>query len=154
MTLVYLPVAHWVWGGGFLAKLGALDFAGGTVVHINAGIAALVGSIGFSWEGNEAALKPSNLTLVITGAGLLWFGWFGFNAGSALGSKRPCRSSIHQYEYGATALAAISGCSLSGCIPRNLLFWVLLQVQLQVWFCHNSCSRVCKYQRCDCYRNH
>ena len=86
MTLVYLPVAHWVWGGGFLAKLGALDFAGGTVVHINAGIAALVGAIVLG-KRREPALKPSNLTLVITGAGLLWFGWFGFNAGSAVAAN-------------------------------------------------------------------
>lgn len=86
MTLVYLPVAHWVWGGGFLAKLGALDFAGGTVVHINAGIAALVGALVLG-KRREKALIPSNLTLVITGAGLLWFGWFGFNAGSAVAAN-------------------------------------------------------------------
>ena len=86
MTLVYLPVAHWVWGGGFLAKLGALDFAGGTVVHINAGIAALVGAL-ILGKRKEKALIPGNLTLVVTGAGLLWFGWFGFNAGSALGAN-------------------------------------------------------------------
>jgi len=86
MSLVYLPVAHWVWGGGFLAKLGALDFAGGTVVHINAGIAALVGALVLG-KRREKALIPGNLTLVITGAGLLWFGWFGFNAGSALAAN-------------------------------------------------------------------
>jgi Amt family ammonium transporter len=86
MTLVYVPVAHWVWGGGFLAKLGALDFAGGTVVHINAGIAALVGAL-ILGKRREKSLLPNNLTLVITGAGLLWFGWFGFNAGSALGAN-------------------------------------------------------------------
>ena len=86
MTVVYLPVAHWVWGGGFLAKLGALDFAGGTVVHVNAGIAALVGALMLGRR-REKALIPSNLTLVITGAGLLWFGWFGFNAGSALAAN-------------------------------------------------------------------
>jgi Amt family ammonium transporter len=86
MTFAYLPVAHWVWGGGFLAELGALDFAGGTVVHINAGIAALVGAL-FLGKRREASLKPSNLTLVVTGAGLLWFGWFGFNAGSALAAN-------------------------------------------------------------------
>jgi Amt family ammonium transporter len=86
MTFVYLPVAHWVWGGGFLAKLGALDFAGGTVVHINAGIAALVGAMVLG-KRKEVALKPSNLTLVVTGAGLLWFGWFGFNAGSAVAAN-------------------------------------------------------------------
>jgi Amt family ammonium transporter len=86
MTLVYIPVAHWVWGGGFLAKLGALDFAGGTVVHVNAGVAALVGAL-ILGKRREKALIPGNLTLVITGAGLLWFGWFGFNAGSALGAN-------------------------------------------------------------------
>lgn len=86
MTLVYIPVAHWVWGGGFLAKLGALDFAGGTVVHVNAGIAALVGAVMLGRR-REKALLPGNLTLVVTGAGLLWFGWFGFNAGSALAAN-------------------------------------------------------------------
>jgi Amt family ammonium transporter len=86
MTLVYLPVAHWVWGGGFLAKLGALDFAGGTVVHVNAGIAALVGAL-ILGKRRTKAIMPGNLTLVVTGAGLLWFGWFGFNAGSALAAN-------------------------------------------------------------------
>jgi Amt family ammonium transporter len=86
MTLAYLPVAHWVWGGGFLAKLGALDFAGGTVVHINAGIASLIGSIMLG-KRRDTSLIPHNLTMVATGAGLLWFGWFGFNAGSALAAN-------------------------------------------------------------------
>jgi Amt family ammonium transporter len=86
MTFVYVPVAHWVWGGGFLAKMGALDFAGGTVVHINAGIAALIGALVLG-KRREAVLKPSNLTLVVTGASLLWFGWFGFNAGSAVAAN-------------------------------------------------------------------
>ncbi|MBA4349417.1 MAG: ammonia channel protein [Thermodesulfovibrio sp.] len=82
MTFVYVPIAHWVWGGGFLAKLGALDFAGGTVVHINAGFAGLVGAL-LLGRRREATLIPNNLTLTVIGAGLLWFGWFGFNAGSA-----------------------------------------------------------------------
>src|SRR5512137_1975537 len=86
MTLVYVPIAHWVWGNGFLAQAGALDFAGGTVVHINAGIAALVGAL-ILGRRREKALLPGNLTLVVTGAGLLWFGWFGFNAGSSLGAN-------------------------------------------------------------------
>ncbi len=86
MTLSYLPVAHWVWGGGFLARLGALDFAGGTVVHINAGIAALIGAI-ILGKRRDTTLIPHNLTMVATGAGLLWFGWFGFNAGSALSAS-------------------------------------------------------------------
>ncbi len=86
LTLVYVPVAHWVWGGGFLMKMGALDFAGGTVVHINAGIAALVGALVLG-KRRDSTLKPHNLTLVVLGTGLLWFGWFGFNAGSALGAN-------------------------------------------------------------------
>ncbi len=86
MTIVYIPVAHWVWGNGFLAKLGALDFAGGTVVHINAGFAGLVGALVLG-KRREAVLIPNNLTLTVIGGGLLWFGWFGFNAGSALAAN-------------------------------------------------------------------
>src|SRR5512135_440942 len=86
LTIVYLPVAHWVWGNGFLAKAGVLDFAGGTVVHINAGIAALVGALVLGKRRSKPII-PGNLTLVVTGAGLLWFGWFGFNAGSAVAAN-------------------------------------------------------------------
>lgn len=86
MSFVYVPVAHWVWGGGFLAKMGALDFAGGTVVHVNAGIAALVGVLMLGKRKNTM-LIPNNLTLVSLGTALLWFGWFGFNAGSAASSN-------------------------------------------------------------------
>ena len=84
--LVYSPVAHWVWGGGWLATMGALDFAGGTVVHVNAGVAALVAAIvvGKRRDFKTQALMPHNVPFVLLGAGLLWFGWFGFNAGSAL----------------------------------------------------------------------
>jgi Amt family ammonium transporter len=106
MTFVYVPIAHWVWGGGFLAKLGALDFAGGTVVHVNAGIAALVGALVLG-KRHEAALKPSNLTLVVTGAGLLWFGWFGFNAGSAVAANGLAGVAFINTNT-AAALAAIS----------------------------------------------
>jgi len=89
-TLVYDPVCHWVWGlGGFIRNWGALDFAGGTVVHINAGIAALVAAIvlgkRIGYPDNVA--PPHNLPFAVLGAGLLWFGWFGFNAGSALGAN-------------------------------------------------------------------
>ncbi len=86
-TLVYDPVAHWVWGdGGFLKGLGALDFAGGTVVHINAGAAALAAALvmGHREGYGKEAFIPHNLPMTILGAGVLWFGWFGFNAGSAL----------------------------------------------------------------------
>lgn len=106
MTLVYVPVAHWVWGGGFLAQLGALDFAGGTVVHVNAGIAALVGALVLG-KRKEKSLIPNNLTLVVTGAGLLWFGWFGFNAGSALAANGLAGAAFINTNT-ATALAAIS----------------------------------------------
>src|SRR5689334_21639181 len=87
--VVYSPVAHWVWGGGWLAKMGALDFAGGTVVHVNAGVAALVAAIctGPRSDFKSQALLPHNVPFVLLGAGLLWFGWFGFNAGSAVASN-------------------------------------------------------------------
>jgi ammonium transporter, Amt family len=86
---VYAPVAHWVWGGGWLADMGALDFAGGTVVHVNAGVAALVAAlvVGKRRDFKAAALLPHNVPFVLLGAGLLWFGWFGFNAGSAVGAN-------------------------------------------------------------------
>jgi Amt family ammonium transporter len=88
VTLVYAPLAHWVWGGGWLGagKLGALDFAGGTVVHINSGIAALAAAliIGKRLRHGAEPMEPHNVPFVVLGAGLLWFGWFGFNAGSAL----------------------------------------------------------------------
>ena len=86
VTIVYAPLAHWVWGGGWLGSLGVLDFAGGTVVHINSGIAALAAALiigrrmGFGTE----PMPAHNIPMVVLGAGLLWFGWFGFNAGSAL----------------------------------------------------------------------
>ncbi|MEI7644728.1 MAG: ammonium transporter [Chloroflexales bacterium] len=90
VLLVYVPVAHWVWGvGGWIRNLGALDFAGGTVVHITSGVSALVCALALGKRvgyGSEP-MEPHNATLSILGTGLLWFGWFGFNAGSALGSN-------------------------------------------------------------------
>ena len=89
VLLVYSPVVHWVWGGGFLAEAGVLDFAGGTVVHINAGVAGLVAAImlgkrhGYGVEN----MAPHNLVLSVIGASMLWVGWFGFNAGSALAAN-------------------------------------------------------------------
>ena len=83
--VIYGPLAHWVWGGGFLSTLGAIDFAGGTVVHINAGVAALVLAlmIGKRREYGNKAMRPHQVPFTLLGAGLLWFGWFGFNGGSA-----------------------------------------------------------------------
>ena len=86
VTIVYAPVAHWVWGGGWIGELGALDFAGGNVVHISSGVAALAAALVFGKRlgfGSEP-MEPHNVPMVVLGAGLLWFGWFGFNGGSAL----------------------------------------------------------------------
>ena len=87
LTFVYAPICHWVWAGGWIAQLGdgagALDFAGGTVVHINAGIAALVAAV-LVGRRRRPAIEPHNVPYVVLGAGILWFGWFGFNAGSGL----------------------------------------------------------------------
>jgi Amt family ammonium transporter len=89
LLIVYVPVCHWVWGNGWLQKLGVMDFAGGTVVHVNAGVAALVAALvlgkrkGFP----ETAMPPHNLTMTVIGACMLWVGWFGFNAGSALAAN-------------------------------------------------------------------
>ena len=86
LLVVYVPICHWMWGGGWLADLGAMDFAGGIVIHVNAGIAALVAALvlgnrkGFP----NTAMPPHNMTMVVTGAGMLWVGWYGFNAGSTL----------------------------------------------------------------------
>jgi Amt family ammonium transporter len=87
--LVYAPMAHWVWGGGWLADLGAWDFAGGTVVHVNAGAAAFVAAmvVGKRSDYGSSAILPHNVPTVLLGAGLLWYGWFGFNAGSALAAS-------------------------------------------------------------------
>lgn len=87
--VVYAPVAHWVWGGGWLAQLGVLDYAGGTVVHINAGVAAVIAAtvVGGRKDFGRQAMLPHNVPFVLLGAGLLYFGWFGFNAGSALAAN-------------------------------------------------------------------
>jgi Amt family ammonium transporter len=89
LLVVYVPVCHWVWGGGWLADLGLLDFAGGTVVHVNAGVAAIVAAVVL---GNRrgfptTAMPPHNMTMAVTGAAMLWVGWFGFNAGSAVAAN-------------------------------------------------------------------
>ncbi len=109
-TVVYCPVAHWVWGpGGWLSGLGALDFAGGTVVHINAGVAALACAlvVGKRRGYGTTAMIPHNLTLTLLGAGLLWFGWFGFNAGSALTAGESA-SMAFVVTHMATAAAALA----------------------------------------------
>lgn len=111
---VYVPVCHWVWGGGWLGKLGLYDFAGGTVVHITAGVAALVAALVMgrrkSWPGQ--AMMPHNMTMTVTGAGMLWVGWFGFNGGSALAANGNAAMAVL-----VTHIAASAGC----------LTWVALE---------------------------
>jgi len=105
LILVYIPVAHWVWGGGWLGQLGLLDFAGGTVVHVNAGVAALVAALvlgrrrGFP----EVPMPPHNLTMTVAGAAMLWVGWFGFNAGSALAANGTAGMAMLVTHIGAAA---------------------------------------------------
>jgi len=114
LLFVYVPIAHWVWGGGFLGSAGLLDFAGGTVVHLNAGIAGLVAALvlgarrGYGTEN----LAPYDLSLAVIGTGLLWVGWFGFNGGSALGA-------------GGRAGFAIVATHLAAC--AGVLTWMLLE---------------------------
>ncbi|MEY4377482.1 MAG: hypothetical protein RJB26_2032 [Pseudomonadota bacterium] len=109
LLLVYVPVAHWVWGGGWLAKLGVLDYAGGIVVHVNAGVAALVAALvvgprrGFP----NTAMPPHSLPLTVMGAGMLWVGWFGFNAGSALAANGNAGMALLATHTGAAAGALV-----------------------------------------------
>ena len=109
-VVCYAPMAHWVWGGGFIATaVGAVDFAGGLVVHINAGAAALalVIALGPRTGWGRQIIRPHNLPLTILGAGILWFGWFGFNAGSALEANGSA-SLAFMNTYLATACAVLS----------------------------------------------
>jgi Amt family ammonium transporter len=112
-TIVYNPMAHWVWGeGGFIREWGALDFAGGTVVHINAGMAALAAVIVLGRRrGHPDNSPPHNLPLAVLGAGLLWFGWFGFNAGSAL-SAGPTAAGAFVATHVAAATAGLAWAAL------------------------------------------
>ncbi len=107
LLAVYVPITHWVWGGGWLQKMGLLDYAGGTVVHITAGVAALVTAVvlgkrkGFP----ETAMPPHNLTMTVSGAGMLWVGWYGFNGGSALAANGDAGMAIL-----VTHISAAGGC--------------------------------------------
>ncbi len=129
-TIVYDPLAHWVWGGGWAAQFGALDFAGGTVVHISSGFAALALAlvIGKRVGFGKYAMEPNNIPLTILGAALLWFGWFGFNAGSALG---------------ANGLAAQAFVTTNTAAAAGAMAWLLDQLASR----KTEFSRVC--QRCN-----
>jgi Amt family ammonium transporter len=114
--IIYAPLAHWVWGaGGWLQSLGALDFAGGTVVHVSAGVSALVAAwmLGPRRDYRRMPLSPHSVPLVIIGAGLLWFGWFGFNAGSALA---------------ANGIAALAFVNTNAAAAAAVLTWALLDL--------------------------
>jgi Amt family ammonium transporter len=113
--VVYAPIAHWVWGGGWLSKLGALDFAGGTVVHINAAAAALVVAVvlGARKDYARQAIIPQNVPFTLLGAGIAWFGWFGFNGGSA---------------FGANASAALAFTNTMFAPMATLVVWSLLDI--------------------------
>ena len=117
MLIVYAPVCHWVWGGGFLADEGVLDFAGGTVVHINAGIAGLIAAIVIGRRHGYGTdnMAPHNLTLSLIGASLLWVGWFGFNAGSALAAN----------ESAGMAMAVTQIASAAAALTWMFLEWAL-----------------------------
>ncbi len=108
LFLVYVPIAHWVWGGGFLGQYGMIDFAGGTVVHLNAGVAGLVAAyvIGARHGYGSENLAPHDLTLAVIGMGLLWVGWFGFNGGSALGANPRAAMAIVSTHLSASTGAA------------------------------------------------
>jgi Amt family ammonium transporter len=118
--LVYAPIAHWVWGGGFLGGLGVLDFAGGTVVHINAGVAGLVCALvlgprkGYGHDN----MAPNNLVYTMIGASLLWVGWFGFNAGSAVGSNALAGVAMANTQI-ATAAAALAWMMIEWIISKK-----------------------------------
>ena len=112
ITFVYIPIAHWVWGGGWLFELGALDFAGGAVVHLNSGIAALA-LIMVLGSRKDTRLLPHNLGYALIGSSLLWFGWFGFNAGSALG---------------ANALAANAFITTNTAAAAAMICWILIDI--------------------------
>ena len=109
LTLVYVPIWHWVWGGGWIADLGALDFAGGTVVHINAGVAALMAALVLGKRKGypNVAMPPHNLGLTVIGASMLWVGWFGFNAGSELAADGTAGMAMTVTQL-ATATAALT----------------------------------------------
>jgi len=120
LLIVYAPVCHWVWGGGFLGSDGVLDFAGGTVVHINSGIAGLVCALVLGRRegyGSEN-MAPHNLVLTVVGASLLWVGWFGFNAGSAVGANGSAAMAMAVTQI-ATAAAALAWMFMEWMIHRK-----------------------------------
>ena len=120
-VLVYMPMAHWVWGGGFLMEMGAVDFAGGTVVHINAGVAALVMALMVGKRSDYRAghpITPHNIPIVFLGTALLWLGWFGFNAGSGLAADGLAAYSF-RVTHIATCAAAVTWAAIDFCVNKK-----------------------------------
>ena len=120
-VLVYMPMAHWVWGGGFLMEMGAVDFAGGTVVHINAGVAALVMALMVGKRSDYRAghpITPHNIPIVFLGTALLWLGWFGFNAGSGLAADGLAANAF-LVTHVATCAAAVTWAAIDFCVNKK-----------------------------------
>jgi hypothetical protein len=136
VTFIYCPIAHWVWGGGWMGEMGALDFAGGNVVHINAGVAGLVLAlvlgkrIGYGKE----AMFPSSITLTALGAALLWFGWFGFNAGSQLAADGVAGSAFLVTNTSARHGGLCVDVRGMDGPPRNRRFWACLRQSWPAWW--------------------
>ena len=145
LLLVYVPIAHWVWGGGFLGSYGVIDFAGGLVVHLNAGVAGLVAAyvVGKRRGYGSENLSPHDLTLAVIGTGLLWVGWFGFNGGSALGANSRAAMAIT-----STHLSASAGAftwmalewwtrgkpSVLGMISGAVCFWACTWLKMKIGY--------------------
>ncbi|MEM3430685.1 MAG: ammonium transporter [Candidatus Bathyarchaeia archaeon] len=126
-TLVYAPVAHWVWGGGWLSMMGVLDFAGGAVVHINSGVAALIAAImiGSRKGFGKYPMTPHNIPMVALGTAILWFGWFGFNSGSALAAN----------ESAVSAFTTTNAAAASASLTWLFIDWKLKGTPSMIGFC-------------------
>jgi len=140
VTFIYCPIAHWVWGGGWMGAMGALDFAGGTVVHINAGVAGLVLTlmVGKRIGYGKEAMFPSSIALTALGAALLWFGWFGFNAGSQLAADGIAGSAFLV----TNTSASMAGLSWMGAE------WLYHKKTDGTGTCLRSCRGTCGYHTC------
>ena len=142
-TLVYSPIAHWVWGGGWLSELGALDFAGGTVVHISSGVSALVAALVIGKRFGDEPIDPHDISMTVLGAALLWFGWFGFNAGSALVSDG----------LAAVAFVNINTAAAAAALTWMTLSWIRGRQAERLGRCDRGSSRLGRYNpgRWFCY---
>ena len=153
VTFIYCPIAHWVWGGGWMGNMGALDFAGGTVVHINAGVAGLVLSLvlGKRIGYGKDAMFPSSIALTALGAALLWFGWFGFNAGSQLAADGVAGSAFLVTNTSA-AIGALAWMSAEWLVDKKAdRFGSVIRNRLRAGR-HHPGGRICQYAGGPAYR--